>query len=254
MEELAEQREIEFFRLGSGVKVEFARPGRETFDDAQETRGGHAAGVAQAEDGIGSADVVRGEPARGGDAERAEDQRNRCAVARLADEADGSEAAGDEFGQRELEDSGVQVQVSVTIEMTGRKPQFIEASKLRGNLARQRRPGARVKGVSQASRSGRFDETAVRIGQRGHIARLSVAEGQVQADTERGIAACDPNGFLGALFVHHQAGLGEQAGLVMALDGFVDGVAAAEVVAGEDEAAGRRVVRFQFSVFNGAMQ
>jgi hypothetical protein len=40
--------------------------------------------------------------------------------------------------------------------------------------------------------------------------------------------------------------VGEQAGLVMAFDGFVDGVAAAEIVAGEDEEAGS----IQFSVFS----
>jgi hypothetical protein len=42
----------------------------------------------------------------------------------------------------------------------------------------------------------------------------------------------------------------EQAGAVMALDGFVYRVAAAEVVAGEDEAPRRRVCSVQFSVFS----
>ena len=57
----------------------------------------------------------------------------------------------------------------------------------------------------------------------------------MQADAQPRIAAGDANRLPNAWLVDHEAGLGQQAGLVMALDGFVDDVAAAEVVAGEDE-------------------
>ena len=56
----------------------------------------------------------------------------------------------------------------------------------------------------------------------------------------------DADGFFGATLVDHEAGLGEKAGLVAALDGFIDLVAAAEVVAGDDE-------RFQFANGTGRL-
>ena len=53
----------------------------------------------------------------------------------------------------------------------------------------------------------------------------------------------DVHGFFGVRFIHHETGLGEKASFVATLDGFVDFVAATEVVAGDDE-------RFQFSIFD----
>ena len=76
----------------------------------------------------------------------------------------------------------------------------------------------------------------------------------MQADAEPGISLRDADRFVGARLVDHEAGLGEQAGLVMVFDGFVDDVAAAKIVAGQDEATRRRVFSIQFSVFSGAMQ
>ena len=43
------------------------------------------------------------------------------------------------------------------------------------------------------------------------------------------------HGLLRAGFIHHETGLGEKASFMRALDGFVDFVAATEVVAGDDE-------------------
>ena len=57
----------------------------------------------------------------------------------------------------------------------------------------------------------------------------------MQADAERGMALRDAHGFLRGGLVDHEAGLGEKAGFMAALDGFVDFGAAAEVIAGDDE-------------------
>jgi hypothetical protein len=45
----------------------------------------------------------------------------------------------------------------------------------------------------------------------------------------------DAHGFADGEFIHHETGLREQTGFVVALDGFIDRAAAAEVVASEDE-------------------
>ena len=245
-EKIAETGEVEFLGFGAGMEVEFAHAVRKAFKDLGEAGGGHAASIVQTEDVVGGADAMRGEFAHGGGAQRAEDQCDRRVIAGLADEADESEAARNEFGQRQAEDGGMEVQVSVAVKMAGWESEFREAPELRGDLPRQRCAGARIEGVAQARFGGRFDEVAMRVGERGDFARVAVAKRQVQPDSERGIAARDAHGFLDVRLVDHEAGVGEQAGLVMAFDGFVDGVAAAEIVAGEDEVAGS----IQFSVFS----
>ena len=55
----------------------------------------------------------------------------------------------------------------------------------------------------------------------------------MQADAEAGRG--EAHGVGGVGLIHHEAGLGEEAGGVMAQDGVVHGGAAAEVVGGEDE-------------------
>ena len=235
MEELAEPCEVELFRFGSGVKIEFTRAGRESFDDAQEARAGHAAGVTQAKDSIGSADAARGKGARGAETQRAEDERDGCAVAGFADEAHRCKVVLDRLTEREAEDGGMEVEMRVAVEIAGREAKFGEALELRGDLAGERRAGARVERVTQPGARGRADEAAARVGERGCFGGTTVAESEVQADAEQGISLRDAHSFVGARLVDHETGLREQAGLVMAFDGFVDGVAAAEVVASEDQ-------------------
>ena len=57
----------------------------------------------------------------------------------------------------------------------------------------------------------------------------------MQADAQRRMPLGDAHRLLRGRLVDHEAGLGEKAGFVAALDGFVDFGAAAEVVAGDDE-------------------
>ena len=57
----------------------------------------------------------------------------------------------------------------------------------------------------------------------------------MEAHAERRMASCDAHSFLSGWFIDHQTGLGQEAGFMAALDGFVDFVAAAEVVACNDE-------------------
>lgn len=57
----------------------------------------------------------------------------------------------------------------------------------------------------------------------------------MQAHAQRGMTLRNAHGFLHAAFIDHEAGLRQKAGLMAALDGFVDFVAATEVVAGDDE-------------------
>lgn len=71
----------------------------------------------------------------------------------------------------------------------------------------------------------------------------------MQSDAERGIAVRDPQRFVHARLIHHEARVREQTRAVVALDGLVHRVAAAEVVSSQDEAAGR-VFSLQFSVFS----
>lgn len=230
------------------MEIEFAGAGREIFEDAGESRGGHATSVAQAEDVIGGADAA--ELTRGIGAEGAEDLCERCVIGGFADEAHAIESACGQFGNRESKNRRMQMQMGVAVEMAGRKTELGEAPELRGDLARQRCAGARIEGVAQAGGGGRFHETTARVGERGDFAREAVAKREVQPDAERGIALRDAYGFIGARFIHHEAGVREQAGAVMALDGFIHGVAAAEIVACEDEAPCRSVFSIQFSVFS----
>ena len=140
-EQVAEFSEIEFPGFGAGVEVEFAHAVGEAIENADEADGGHAAGVPQAEDVIGGANVVRSEFVRGGGAERAEDQRNWRAVAWLADEADESEGAGNELARR---NRGRRMRAQIV-----REAEFGEALKLcaicggGGECAGRRRNAAR---------------------------------------------------------------------------------------------------------------
>ena len=86
------------------------------------------------------------------------------------------------------------------------------------------------------------------IGERRDATGGAVAEREVQPDDERGIAPGDHHGVVDRWFVHHEAGLREEAGAMGAFDRGVDFRAAPEVVGSKDElfqnAGGVCILRF----------
>lgn len=234
-EQSAQRVEVEIAGFGSGMKIDFTQsrwqPGEQTAKPFRR----HPTGVAQTENPVREthAEAAQWEGGRG--AERTEDERDWRVVFRLADEAHHLESTRRERAEHGAQDDRMQVEMSVSIDVGAAETQRAEARELLGDLVPERLRSTRIESVTQPSARGRFEETVVRVGERRGPRRASRAEREVQADAERGIAPGDAHGFIHGEFIHHQARLGEQAGLVMTLDGFVDCGAAAEVVAGEDE-------------------
>ncbi|MEA3210742.1 MAG: hypothetical protein QOE70_3799 [Chthoniobacter sp.] len=140
----------------------------------------------------------------------------------------------------------MQVEMGVSVQVSRGEAEFLETRELRGNFTPERRPVARIEGVAEAGSRGGIEEAPSCIGDRRDGRRAPIAKGEVQAHTKRRVTPGDAHRFVHAVLIDHQAGLGEQAGLVMSLDGFIHGLAAAEVVAGEDES-------FQFAAGAGKL-
>ena len=221
--------------FGSGMKVEFAGAVGELREEAGDGGGGHATGVAQAEDAVGEMDAVLFQMRNGGAAEALENPWHRREWAGFADEAHGAEAVLDGDGERESEDRGMEMEMGVAVPITRRKTERAKTLELRANLVPERVGERRRKGVAPSGACRRGDEVSGFIRECGNLRGASGAEREVEADAERGIAPRDVRGFGGGGLVHHDTCLREEAGAVGALDGGVDLLAAAEVVGGDDE-------------------
>ncbi len=227
--------EVGLERFLAGMKIDFAQSLGKLLEQVNQSTGGHAASIGEAEDAISGADAEAAQGTRGGGAERAEDERDGREISRLADEAEHFEITRGERREQGAQDDGMKMQMRVTVGVGAAETEFAKTRELLGDLVAERFGGARVEGVTQSGERGRFGEARFFIRERREPRGATGTEREVQADAKGGIAMRNAHGFLDGEFIYHEARLGEQAGLVMAFDRFVDRAAATEVVAGEDE-------------------
>jgi hypothetical protein len=217
-EDFAQPGEVEFGRLGAGVKVDFTRASLQAIEHSDEDFSGHAAGVAQAIDSVGHIDAPGEDLRCGMRAQSLENPGEERWRARFADEAGEAKAVFMSDGQSESEDSRMQMQVRMAIPVSRRQTEGAETLELRADFRRQRRLHFPIEEITQPGSRGRIS-----------------AKREVQADAELRIAPCHLDGFGGVRFLHHEAGLRDQAGAMQAFDGGIHRGAAAEVVGGHDQ-------------------
>lgn len=226
-EDLVQGGGVEFGGVGAGVEVKFAGAVGKVFQKASHGCGGHASGIAQAENVVRETNAVGGEFRSSGLAEVSEDPREQRGWAGFADEPGFAKA---EFGgnrQGEAQDGGMEVEVEVAVPIGGRETAGAEVLELRADGGSEGAVGPVVEEIAETSPRRRFG-----------------ANREMQADAESRVAAGDHEGLGDVRFVDHEACLGDEPGAVQAFDGGVDRGAPAEIVGGEDEgfqsAAGRR--------------
>jgi len=234
-EDLSQRREIGFVGFRAGMKIDFAQSLRQPLEQAFKPVRGHGARSGQTEDLVRRANAETPQWTRGGSAEGAKDERDGGEVFRLAHEPQHLESACGERSEQSAQDEGMEMQVRVTVGVSAAKTERAKTRKLFGDLVAERFGGARVEGITQPGERGRLRKMSVLIRDRRAARRAARAEREMQAETQPRMAPRDAHRFVHGAFIDHEAGLGEQTGFVMALDGFVDRGAAAEVVAGEEE-------------------
>ena len=232
----AEFTAVDFLGFRTGVKIDFRQAIGETLESRGQNPGRHFSGVTQTEDMIGESDAVTLESGLSGAAQLTKDGRQQARRRRIfADEPRGAKAVLHRDRQGETQYRGMQMQMGMAIPVSRRQAERAKALELGKNLAPQRFRERGTESIAQPGSRGRRDESTGGIRDRRDGRSASIAEREMQADAQRGMTLRDAHRFLRVRLVNHEAGLGEKAGFMAALDGFVDFVAAAEVVASDDE-------------------
>ena len=220
------------------MKIEFAQPIRQIFQDAGDEGRAHFSCVPQAENVIGKRDTGALQLRDDGPAQACENRGQQRGRTGFADEAQGMETVLDGHGEGEAKDGGVEMQMGVAVPVGRGEAERAEPVELCADFLPECAGEGRAEGVAQAGAGGRDGELIGLVceGRDGRDGRsTSIAEREMQADAQGWMTARDLDGFVGRRLVDHEAGLGEEPRFMAALDGFVDFGAAAEVVAGDDE-------------------
>ena len=159
----------------------------------------------------------------------------------VAGKADGVDFPSSGVFQQDPQDDGVKVEVEVAVDVIERKAGGVEFFELGGDFVAELFSAAWGEEKFHAGGGGVFGELAGLCYQSrnffGRKSRASANQGEMKADAEAGILAGEFHGAGGCRFVDHQACGGEDAFLVGANDGFVDGIGAPKIVGVDNQAA-----------------
>jgi len=234
-----------------GVKLGIARG--QTLEETGEEGLVDVAILKEAKDVIGVVDLplakrVPGTPAQPGEQAGMREAVGITSPSQAEVQAEGvvgeAELADPELGgigHEDVEDGGMEVEVEVAVDVVQFETGGVKlvelgvdfGAELVVEMAAEKVAPARPRGVGlellavpgEAGNSGRGQEGA------------SAGQGEVEADAEGGVGAGQSDSFGSAGFGDHEAGGGEDAVLMGADDGLIDGGGAAEIIGIDDEAA-----------------
>src|SRR5579862_3156963 len=127
------------------------------------------------------------------------------------------------------------MKMRMPVPIRGRKPQRQEPLELRLDLLFERIAETAVERIPQARPGRTGNKIAPRVGERRHGGPLCVAEREVQAHGQPGVAPGDADRSLQRVSVDHEAGLRQQTLPVEALYFGIDLRADSEIIAGHDQ-------------------
>lgn len=226
---------IEFLGLGSRVKVNFTQPFWYFFNQLLENGLGHFAGLSQPENSVGKFHALgekRGLSRPTQKMKNSTDQRSRGG---FTHQTNRSKPSLKSDRQSETKDRRMEMQMEVTVPISGRQTEGEKAIKLTSDFVLECRnqPGGESVAKSRPRRGHR--QISMEVGQRRNLTSQSRTESEVEPHLQAGTTTSHRHRLSRSGFIDHQAGLGEHARAVGPFDRGIDRGAPPKVICGNNQ-------------------